>query len=87
MREAALDEINASLYPNQEPKETKKNRRITENKILDFIEKKGVAKTAKMLGITPGRVSQLKGEERLRRWIIAAGKREKMLVAIERTKA
>jgi hypothetical protein len=87
MKEAALDEINASLYPNQEPKETKKNRRITENKIVDFIEKKGVAKTAKILGISPGRVSQLRGDEGLRRWIVAAGKREKMLVAIERTRA
>ena len=86
MKEAALDEINASLYPNQEPKQSKKNRRITENKIVDFIDKKGVAKTADILGISPGRVSQLKGDERLRRWIIAAGKREKMLVAIERMK-
>jgi len=86
MKEAALDEINASLSPNQEPKETKKNRRITENKIVAFIEKKGVAKTAKLLDISPGRVSQLKKDERLRQWIIAAGKREKMLVAIERIK-
>jgi len=86
MKEAALDEINASLYPNQEPKQSKKNRRITENKIVDFIDKKGVAATADILGISPGRVSQLKGDERLRRWIIAAGKREKMLVAIERMK-
>src|SRR6185437_5476074 len=87
MKEAALDEINASLYPNQEPKASKKNRRITENKIVNFIEKKGVAKTAKILDISPGRVSQLRGDKRLRRWIIAAGKREKMLVAIQRIKS
>jgi hypothetical protein len=72
---------------NQEPKQSKKNRRITENKIVNFIDKKGVAKTAAILGISPGRVSQLRGDKRLRRWIIAAGKREKILIAIERTKA
>ena len=87
MKEAALDEINASLYPDQEPKQCKKNRRITENKLVGFIGKIGLAKVANILGISPGRVSQLKGDERLRRWIIAAGKREKMLVAIERTRS
>jgi hypothetical protein len=86
MKQAALDEITASLYPDQEPKQSKKSRRITEKKIVGFIDKKGVAKVAKILGISPGRVSQLKGDKRLRRWTIAAGKREKMLVAIERTK-
>lgn len=87
MKEAAMDEIDASLYPNQEPKQSKKNRRITEKKIVKFIEENGVTKTATLLGISPGRVSQLKGDQRLRRWVIAAGKREKMLVAIGRTKA
>jgi hypothetical protein len=87
MKEAALNAINASLYPNQEPKQTKKNKRITENKIVEFIDKEGVAATADILGISPGRVSQLRGDERLRQWVIAAGKREKMLVAIESTKA
>jgi GIY-YIG catalytic domain len=87
MKEAALDEINASLYPNREPKQSKKSRRITEKKIMSFIDKKGVAKTAEILGISPGRVSQLKGDKRLRRWIIAAGKREKILIAIERAKS
>ena len=82
MKEAALNAINASLYPNQEPKQTKKNKRITENKITDLIDKEGVAATADILGISPGRVSQLRGDGRLRKWIIAAGKREKMLVAI-----
>jgi hypothetical protein len=86
MKQAALDEITASLYPDQEPKQSKKSRRITEKKIVGFIDKNGVAKVAKILGISPGRVSQLKGDKRLRRWIIAAGKREKMLVAIVRTK-
>jgi len=83
MKTAALEEIEASLYPNQEPKQTKKNRRITENKIRAFIEKNGVAKAATILGISEGRVSQLKGEQRLRQWVIAAGKREKVLLAIE----
>lgn len=87
MREAALDEITASLYPDQEPKQSKKSRRITEKKLVGFIDKKGLEKVAKILGISPGRVSQLKGDKRLRRWIIAAGKREKMLVAIERTRS
>lgn len=82
MKEAALNAINASLYPNQEPKQTKKNKRITENKITDLIDKEGVAATADILGISPGRVSQLRGDGRLRKWMIAAGKREKMLVAI-----
>jgi hypothetical protein len=86
MRETAIDEINASLYPDLEPKQNKKNRRITENKIDAFVNKNGVAETARVLGISPGRVSQLRGEKRLRRWVIAAGKREKLLVAIERAK-
>ena len=86
MKAAAIDEINASLYPNQEPKQTKKTRRITEKKIDAFVEQIGVAKTANILGVSPGRVSQLRGEKRLRRWVIAAGKREKVLVAIETTK-
>lgn len=83
MKAAAIEEITASLYPNQEPKQTKKTRRITEKKIEAFIEKKGVAKTASILGVSPGRISQLRGDKRLRRWVIAAGKREKLLVAIE----
>jgi GIY-YIG catalytic domain len=87
MKEAALDEITASLYPDQEPKQSKKSRRITEKKLAGFIDEKGLAKVAKILDISPGRVSQLKGDKRLRRWIIAAGKREKMLIAIERTKS
>jgi hypothetical protein len=86
MREAAMEEITASLYPDQEPKQSKKSRRITEKKLAGFVDKNGLARVAKILGISPGRVSQLKGDKRLRRWIIAAGKREKMLVAIERTK-
>jgi GIY-YIG catalytic domain-containing protein len=85
MREAALDEITASLYPDQEPKQSKKSRRITEKKLAGFVDKKGLAKVAKILDISPGRVSQLKGDKRLRRWIIAAGKREKMLVAIAKS--
>jgi hypothetical protein len=83
MKAAAIEEITASLYPNQEPKQTKKGRRITEKKIDAFIKEKGVAKTANILGVSQGRVSQLRGEKRLRQWVIAAGKREKLLVAIE----
>lgn len=83
MKVAAIEEINASLYPNLEPKQTKKGRRITENKIEAFIKDQGVAKTADILGVSPGRISQLRGEKRLRQWVIAAGKREKLLVAIE----
>jgi hypothetical protein len=83
MKTAAIEEITASLYPNVEPKQSKKSRRITENKIEAFIEAKGVAKTANILGVSQGRISQLRGEKRLRRWVIAAGKREKLLVAIE----
>ena len=49
MKAAAIDEINASLYPNQEPKQTKKTRRITEKKIDAFVEQIGVAKTANIL--------------------------------------
>ena|ERR1700722_11138630 len=63
--------------------QTKKTRRITENKVDAFIEQIGVAKTANIMGVSPGRVSQLRGEKRLRRWVIAAGKREKILVVIE----
>jgi hypothetical protein len=80
---AAIEEIDASLYPNQEPRQTKKTHRITENKIEAFIKAKGVAKTAQILGVSQGRVSQLRGDNRLRQWVIAAGKREKLLVAIE----
>lgn len=87
MKSAAIEEITASLYPNTEPKQTKKSRRITENKIEAFIEKKGVTKTANILGVSQGRVSQLRGEKRLRQWVIAAGKREKLLVAIEAARA
>jgi GIY-YIG catalytic domain len=83
MKTAAIEEITASLYPNQEPKQAKKGRRITEKKIEAFIRNKGVAKTADILGVSPGRISQLRGDKRLRGWVIAAGKREKLLVAIE----
>jgi hypothetical protein len=87
MKAAAIEEINASLYPNQEPKQIKKSRRITEKKIQAFVERKGVVKTASILGVSPGRISQLKGENRLRQWVIAAGKRDKLLVAIEAARA
>ena len=83
MKTAAIEEITASLYPNVEPKQTTKSHRITENKIEAFIDEKGVAETASILGVSQGRISQLRGEKRLRRWVIAAGKREKLLVAIE----
>jgi len=83
MKAAAIEEITASLFPNQEPKQTKKGHRITEKKIEAFIKAKGVVKTASILGVSQGRISQLRGEKRLRRWVIAAGKREKLLVAIE----
>jgi hypothetical protein len=81
----SVEEINASLYPNLEPKENEKSRRITENKIEHFIRANGVAKTAEILGVSQGRVSQLRGERQLRQWVIAAGKREKLLAAIEKT--
>lgn len=87
MKAAAIQEITASLYPNQEPKEANKGRRITENKIAAFIQSMGVVKTAKILGVSAGRISQLRGDKRLRRWVIAAGKREKLLVAIEAARA
>jgi hypothetical protein len=87
MKAAALDEINASLYPNLEPKESKKSHRITEKKIEDFIKDKGVVRTAEVLGVSQGRVYQLRGEKQLRRWVIAAGKREKLLAAIEKSKS
>lgn len=87
MKAAAIQEITASLYPNQEPKEANKGRRITENKIEAFIQSMGVVKTAKILGVSAGRISQLRGDKRLRRWVIAAGKREKLLVAIEAARA
>jgi len=87
MKAAAIEEINASLYPDQEPKQSKKNRRITEGKIEAFIKARGVAKTAKVLGVSPGRIYQLQNEKQLRRWVIAAGKREKLLVAMEKVRA
>ena len=87
MKAAAIEEITASLNPNVEPKQTKKGRRITEKKIEAFIEHKGVSKTASILGVSQGRISQLRSEKRLRQWIIAAGKREKILVAMETVRA
>jgi hypothetical protein len=81
---AASEEISASLYPNQEPKQARTKHRITDNKIKAFVNKEGVAKTARILGVSPGRISQLRGEDRLRQWVIAAGKREKLMVAMER---
>jgi hypothetical protein len=74
-----MEEINASLYPNQEPKQAKKGHRITENKIEAFIKANGVVKTADILGVPRGRISQLRGEKRLRQWVIAAGKKRKAL--------
>jgi hypothetical protein len=85
MKAAAIEEIDASLYPNLEPKHTPKGHRITENKIEAFIKDQGVGKTADVLGVSPGRISQLRGEKRLRQWVIAAGKREKLLLAMEGT--
>src|SRR5207248_1490452 len=84
MKVAAIEEIDASLYPNQEPKQAKTGHRITENKIEAFIKDSGVVRTAEILGISQGRVSQLRGEKRLRQWVIAAGKREKLLLAMEK---
>jgi hypothetical protein len=75
--------IASSLFPNQEPKQTKKGHRITEKKIEGFIKAKGVAKTANILGVSQGRISQLRGDKRLLQWVIASGKREKLLGAIE----
>jgi hypothetical protein len=86
MKAAAVEEIDASLYPDQEPRQTKKNRRITEKKIEEFIQETGVVRTADILGVSQGRVSQLRGEKKLRQWVIAAGKREKLLLAIEKAK-
>jgi GIY-YIG catalytic domain len=84
MKTAAIEEINASLYPNQESKQAKKERRITDKKIEAFIDDNGVARTADILGVSPGRISQLRTDGRLRQWVIAAGKREKLLVELEK---
>jgi len=84
LKAAAIDEIEAALGPDREPRQSKKSRRITENKIEAFIKSQGVAKTADVLGVSSGRVSQLRGGRKLRRWVIAAGKREKLLLAMER---
>ena len=53
MKAAAIEEITASLYPNLEPKQPQKGRRITEKKIEAFIKDQGVAKTADILGVSP----------------------------------
>jgi hypothetical protein len=83
MMAAAGDEIKASLYPDQKAKQaSQKNRRITENKIETFIRTNGVQKTADILGVSPGRISQLRGQ--LVEWVIAWGKREKFLLALEK---
>jgi hypothetical protein len=79
------EEIDASLYPNQEPRQGKKGILITEKKIDAFIKAKGVAKTAEILGVSQGRVSQLRGD--MRKWLIAAGKREKLLAAMEKLRS
>src|SRR5260370_39370271 len=89
MKAAAMEEINGSLYLNKEPKEprqTKKARRITENKIEAFIQQNSVSTLARILGVSQGRISQLRGEKRLRQWVIATGKREKPLIAMETRK-
>jgi hypothetical protein len=83
MKAAANEEITASLYPNMEPRQTTKTHRITEKKIEAFVRQNGVTYTAGILGVSQGRISQLRGEKRLRQWVIAAGKREKLLLAIE----
>jgi hypothetical protein len=83
LKAAALEEINASLYPNQKVRQTNTTFRITDKKIENFIRSEGVTKTAEILGVSQGRVSQLRGEKKLREWIVAAGKREKFLDAIE----
>ena len=87
MKAAAVEEIDASLYPNQEPRQPKKTQlRITDNKIEQFIKANTVRKVADILGVSQGRISQLRGEKgELRRWVIAAGKREKLLVAMGKT--
>jgi hypothetical protein len=82
LRSAALEEITASLYPDQQPKEGKKSRRITKQKIESFIKSNGLAAMANILGISTGRVWQLRDEDCLLEWIIAAGKREKFLGAL-----
>jgi hypothetical protein len=87
MKTAAMEEIDASLYPNIERKQSRKSRRITEKKIDVFIKQNGVVRTANILGVSPGRISQLRGDKALRRWVIAAGKREKLLLAIESARA
>lgn len=80
----AKEEISASLYPNQEVRQARKtSHRITEKKIEAFIKENSVVKTADILGVSPGRISQLRGKKRLRQWVIAAGKRDKLLFAIE----
>jgi hypothetical protein len=82
LKTAADEEISASVYPNQKRMQ-RGSRRITDKATKTFIDSVGLKRTAARLGVTGGRVWQLKRDNRLRQWVIAAGKREELLVAID----
>lgn len=80
LKEDAVIQIDGAVYPEREYKRDTLSRRITSNKLRSVSQ----AQLARVLGISQPRVSGLARAGLLRRYIREAGKRDAVLLLLER---
>jgi hypothetical protein len=87
LKQDAIDQIDQVVYPRKKEREDVLSGRITPKKLKGIKQ----AKLASVLGVTPGRVSQLVSAEPnhytvLRKYIQEAGRRDSVLLLLQKEK-
>ena len=87
LKKDAMDQIDQAIYPTRKEKADRLSGRITPKKLKSITQKK----LAVVLGITPGRVSQIIAAEStnytaLRRYIREAGRRDAVLLLLQKAR-
>lgn len=80
LRQDAFQQIDEAVYPHREPGKGALARRITTKKLRSVSQ----AKLARTLGITQPRVSQLFKQNAIRKYIREAGKRDAVLLLLQK---
>jgi hypothetical protein len=80
LRQDAIQQIDEAVYPDREPSKGALARRITTKKLRSVSQ----ARLARTLGITQPRVSVLFKSHAIRRYIREAGKRDAVLLLLQK---
>lgn len=81
LRQDAIQQIDEAVYPDREPREGALAKRITTKKLRGI----GQARLARTLGISQPRVSVLFKKNAIRRYIREAGKRDAVLLLLQKS--